>query len=188
MSDYPFNIPAGLDIGQFLVFAPHAAIVSNYSPYYIYFPDGLNFCPPWTVGAVIPLAHATYARATWKNSPFGNQVILALPSGVVYTALITFTDSNVAASGGTSIANPFLTPKSAVGGVYNTLATSYQAVTLPTGSVVDSGGELSVHCHTASGVGFASLYITDSINPFAFLASLLVVNPTPLVVPSCVRS
>lgn len=180
MSDYPFNIPAGLDIGQFLTFSPTAAIVSNYSPYYIYFPDGLNFCPPWTVGAVIPLAHATYARATWKDTPFGLQAIGPTPVGVVYTALITFTDGAIAASGGTGITNPFLSVKSRVDVQLHAVAGSYpQVVLLPTGSIID-GGSLSAVCETVAGLGMISVYLWDGIGgqPFSYLNQVICgVNP-----------
>src|ERR1035437_8138296 len=91
-SSFPFNIPAGLEVNQSLSFAPLAAICNNYTPYYIYFPDGLSFCPPWTSGAIIPLAHATQARAGWKQTPFGDQVVGTPPVGVIYTATISFSD------------------------------------------------------------------------------------------------
>lgn len=107
MGSYPFNIPAGLDVNTNIGFAPTAVIVSNYSPYYIYFPDGLNFCPPWTGGAIIPLSHATQARANWTKTPFGSQLVGVTPPGVTFTAALQFTDDNVGMASGTVIANPF---------------------------------------------------------------------------------
>ena len=105
MSSFQYNIPAGQDIGQVLQFSPIAVVVSNFSPYYIYFPDAQNFCPPWTNGAVIPLAHATQARAIWSNSPFGPQSATSTPYG--YNASLVFTDDEVAVGGGTTIPDPF---------------------------------------------------------------------------------
>ena len=106
ISSFPFNVVAGTDINSPLIFAPTAVIVNNYSPFYIYFPDGLTFCSPWTTGVVIPLAHATQARAIWTQSPFGTQVIVAVP-GITYQANLTFTnDPNQSLSGGTPVAPP----------------------------------------------------------------------------------
>lgn len=112
-SGYTFSITAGNEINAPLQFAPVAVIINNYTPYYIYLPDGLTFCPPFTAGVVIPLAHATQARATWLQSPFGNQIVTAIP-GVTYTANLTFTeDPNQALSGGTPVVPP-LDTRSAV--------------------------------------------------------------------------
>jgi hypothetical protein len=106
-SYFPFQVPAGQDIEQNIGFNPTAVVVSNYSPFYIYFPDGLNFCPPMTSGAVIPLAHATQARATWTQSPFGSQTVYAAPANLQYTASLSFTDDpTLAPNGGTSINLP----------------------------------------------------------------------------------
>src|ERR1035437_2969717 len=102
---FSFNVVAGTDISTNVGFNPLGVIVSNYSPYYIYFPDGLTFCPPWTSSAVFPLAHATQARATWGQTPFGPQVVAT--GGVQYTASITFSDSpDLALAGGTLISPP----------------------------------------------------------------------------------
>ena len=106
MSDFSFQVPAGLDIGSDIGFAPTACIISNYTGYYIYLPDGLNYCPPWTSGAVVPLSHATRARATWGNSPFGPQTITAIP-GIIQQASLTFSDNpNLQLGGGTAIPQP----------------------------------------------------------------------------------
>src|ERR1035437_525779 len=102
---FSFNVVAGTDISTNVGFNPLGVIVSNYSPYYIYFPDGLTFFPPWTSSAVFPLAHATQARATWGQTPFGPQVVAT--GGVQYTASITFSDSpDLALAGGTLITAP----------------------------------------------------------------------------------
>lgn len=106
MSKYDFTIPAGLEVNQNVGFAPLAAYVSNYSPFYIFFPDGQNFVPPWTNGATVSLSHATQARASWLYTPFGPQVVV-IPPDVVYTASIIFVDVDAASSGGTTIANPY---------------------------------------------------------------------------------
>ena len=102
-----FNIPAGVDVLQNVGYNPTAVIVSNYSPYYIYFPDGLNFCPPWTSGAIIPLSHATQARAVWNVTPFGAQTIVPTPAGVQFTAALQFTNDQLGVASGTLITNPF---------------------------------------------------------------------------------
>lgn len=106
MGAFSLQVPAGLDIGTDVGFFPTACIVSNYTGYYIYLPDGLNYCPPWTSGAIIPLAHATRARATWSQSPFGPQTIVAIPN-TIQQASLTFTDNeNLQLGGGTSIPQP----------------------------------------------------------------------------------
>lgn len=105
-SGYTYSIVAGQEINAPLQFAPVAVIVNNYTPYYIYLPDGLTFCPPFTAGVVIPLAHATQARATWSQSPFGTQNVVTIP-GVTYTANLTYTeDPNQSLSGGTPVTPP----------------------------------------------------------------------------------
>ena len=105
-SSFSLSIPAGLEVNQFLSFAPLAAIVSNFTPFYIYFPDGLNFVPPWTSGAIITLSHATQARASWLSSPFGAQSLYTV-AGVTYTATITYTDDpNLTIAGGTVVSPP----------------------------------------------------------------------------------
>src|ERR1035437_7031630 len=104
-SSFSLSIPAGLEVNQALSFTPLAAIVSNFTPFYIYFPDGLNFVPPWFSGAVVPLSHATQGRASWLSSPFGPQTI-ATPN--IFTAFLSFTDNpNLGQSGGTTVTNPF---------------------------------------------------------------------------------
>ena len=107
MSSYNFKVPAGQDTNQNVGFNPIAVVVSNYSPYYIWFPDGLSFCPPWTAGVILPLAHSTQAIALWSQSPFGTQVVQPPDPTVVYSATYTFTDQQIGMSGGTSINNPF---------------------------------------------------------------------------------
>src|ERR1035437_3563130 len=102
-SSFSLSIPAGLEVNQFLSFAPLAAIVSNFTPFYMYFPDGLSFVPPWTNGAVVGLSHATQARASWLSSPFGPQTLYTTAG----TATITFTDDpNMIAAGGPQITPP----------------------------------------------------------------------------------
>ncbi len=107
MSSFPFNVVAGSEINQNIGFAPTAVIVNNYSPYYIYFADGLSFCPPWTSGAIISLAHATQARASWLSTPFGEQTISPPLPEASYTASFSFTDEEVGLSGGTAVINPY---------------------------------------------------------------------------------
>src|ERR1035437_1475845 len=106
MGSLSYQVPAGLDIQDYLTFIPKAVVVSNYTPFYIYFPDSLSYCPPWTSGAIFPLAHATRARAIWTQNPFGPQKITT-PAGVTYTASISFTDDELVLSGGTALSNPF---------------------------------------------------------------------------------
>lgn len=106
-SSFSLSIPVGYDINQPLNFAPTAVIVSNYSPYYLYFADAVNFCPPWTSGAVIPLSHATRGRASWGYTPFGVQTITTPPEGVTYIANLVFTDDpSLSLSGGTLVVVP----------------------------------------------------------------------------------
>ncbi len=128
-SSFTLNIPAGLEVNQFLSFAPLAAIVSNFTPYYIYFPDGLSFVPPWTNGAIISLSHATQARASWLSSPFGAQTLTTVV-GITYTATISFTDDpNLSPSGGTQITPPATIPGSYLRGATASSATTTVTVT-----------------------------------------------------------
>lgn len=111
-SSSAYNIPAGLELNVNIGFAPRAAIVNNYTPFYIYFPDGLSFCPPWTSGAIVPLGHATQARASWLSNPFGAQTLYTI-AGIVYTATITFTDNpDTGIGAGTVIPEPYDTRSS----------------------------------------------------------------------------
>jgi len=109
MSSYSLQAPAGTNVGQMLQFAPRTVVVSNYSPYFIYFPDGQNFCPPWSGNVTIPLSHATQARATWGTTPWdAPEVVTASPTpNITYTAYYVFTDDDLGYSGGTSINNPY---------------------------------------------------------------------------------
>ena len=111
-SSSTYHIPAGLELNVNIGFAPRAAIINNYTPFYIYFPDGPSFCPPWTSGAIIPLGHATQARASWLNNPFGHQALYTT-TDIIYTATITFTDNpNAGIGGGTVIPEPYDTRSS----------------------------------------------------------------------------
>ena len=106
-ASFSLSIPVGLDVNQALNFNPTAVIVSNYSPYYLYFADAANFCPPWTSGAVIPLSHATRGRVSWGFTPFGAQIITTPPVGVTYIANLVFSDDpNLTLSGGTLVIIP----------------------------------------------------------------------------------
>ncbi len=128
---FSYNIGVGTDINTNVGFNPMAAICSNYSPYYIYLPDGYTYIAPWTVDVVIPLQHATQAKATWKQSPFGAQVLVAAPAGIVYSATLIFTDDpNAVLGGGTVIIAP-LDTRSAV-------FTALPGATLTTGIVAFS--------------------------------------------------
>lgn len=155
-SSFPFNIPAGLEINSPLTFSPTAAIVNNYTPFYIYFPDGLNFCPPWTSGAIILLGHATQARASWLQSPFGIQTI-NIPIGITYSANITFSaDPNLSISGGATIQNPF-NPAQLATQSFDLVAGTYGFLpaTIPNGSII-KGLTLAA---VVSGGTIGSIYI-----------------------------
>jgi hypothetical protein len=123
MSAFNFKVQAGQDINTNVGFNPLSVVVSNYSPYYIWFPDGLSFCPPWTGGVIIPLQHATQARALWSLTPFGTQLIAPPDPAVVYSATFVFTDQNEGLSAGTSIINPFSTSGA---GVLDRVVNSFQ--------------------------------------------------------------
>ena len=109
MGSLSYQVPAGLDVQDFLTFVPKAVVISNYTPFYIYLPDSLSYCPPWTSGAIFPLAHATRARAIWTQSPFGEQTIF-VPAGTTYSASLSFTDDDLPLAGGTTIPNPTAVP------------------------------------------------------------------------------
>ena len=117
-SNYQIDAVAGTDVNVSIGFYPQAAIVSNYTPFYLYLPDGQVFVSPWTLGAVVPLLHAVQGKATWGTSPFGvAQVITPPPAGQVYKAALIFTDNALVASGGTAI-------QVAIGGTVNISGTA----------------------------------------------------------------
>jgi hypothetical protein len=146
---FSFNVVAGTDISTNVGFNPLGVIVSNYSPYYIYFPDGLTFCPPWTSSAVFPLAHATQARATWGQDPFGPQVIAV--GGAKYTASITFSESpDLALAGGTLINPP--TPIGSTVLNYASAATATTTVTVPFPAATASNLLVAAFSYISGGV------------------------------------
>ena len=139
-SSFPFNVLPGIEINQNIGFNPTGCVVANYSPYYIYLPDGLSFVPPWTSGAIVPLAHATQARATWLSTPFGAQSVTDPPAGATYSAQFTFTDDpNLSYAGGTAISNPFSSLKCARASWTSVAAGFYTgggSGTIPLGSTI----------------------------------------------------
>ena len=176
---FSFNVVAGTDISTNVGFNPLGVIVSNYSPYYIYFPDGLTFCPPWTSSAVFPLAHATQARATWSQSPFGVQVVGAPPTGAVYTANITFSDSpDLVLSGGTTRNNPFNPAKIISGYGGNTAAGVHVLGTIPTGSVIRALTVSVGGTNVAGTAGILTLRLSDTIGGNIELVSLILISPS----------
>lgn len=197
-STFPFSVPAGLDINQNIGFAPTACVVANYSPYYIYLPDGLSFVPPWTSGAIVPLAHATQARATWSNSPFGAQTIAATASGITYSAQFTYTDDpNLSYSGGSIVGNPYATTYSKTGewtGVAAGLYADPIAVLFPKvlalsaiNTVSGSEGRLRVAIANNDGSGtqgIHTLFFSDSGNSIVipFPDNFQWTNPDPAFV------
>ena len=163
MGSLSYQVPAGLDIQDYLTFIPKAVVVSNYTPFYIYFPDSLSYCPPWTSGAIFPLAHATRARAIWTQSPFGPQVI-TVPAGVTYTASISFSDDELVLSGGTTLSNPFNAAQTLSGYGYLSPAGSYTIGTLPSGSTIRSATLSATNTSASNIITMVILYITDGIS------------------------
>ena len=162
-SSHSLNIPAGLNVNTNVGFSPTGVIVNNFSPYYIYFPDGLTYCPPWSSGVIMPLGHATQARANWDSSPFGPQII-SVPAGVVYTAQLTFTnDPKIALSGGSPIINPYNVAQILIQsfdqptGVYN-----YNPATIPSGSVIKNITMSAIV--TVGSLGAITVSVSDGVS------------------------
>lgn len=180
ISSFPFNVPPGQNISQVLQFAPTAVIVSNFSPYYIYFPDGLTFCPPWTSGAVLPLSHAVGARANWDSSPFGSQTIATPPAGVTYSAQMQFTnDPNLLPAGGSIIQNPYNPANIYASTVLGVPAGTYFS-NLPQTDITLKGIQISAGATAAAAIlGEVRVAITDSRSPGIYVASLYITNTVP---------
>ena len=177
MGSLSYQVPAGLDIGDYVTFVPKSVVVSNYSPFYIYLPDALSYCSPWTSGAIFPLAHATRARAIWTQSPFGPQTV-NIPVGVTYAASITFTDADLPLSGGTALANPFNPAKILSGYGGNTAAGVHVVGTIPTASVIRILTITVAGTNVAGTAGIVTLRLSDNIGGVVELASLLLVSPS----------
>jgi hypothetical protein len=182
MSSYPITIPAGLEVNQNIGFNPLAVIVSNYTPYYIYFPDGISFCPPWTSGAIIPISHAQQARASWKQTPFGDQVVGTAPVGVTYTATLTFSDDDtLGISGGTQIANPF-NPAKTLTGFLSAGAGVYTVGTIPSGSTIRSIA-ISAGTPSAPGIiGVLTCRLSDLVSTINLVGVILAAPASAVLV------
>jgi hypothetical protein len=101
-----WTVPPGENVNQSLQFYPLYAIVSNYSPYWLFLPYGGNYVPPSTVGAIVSLFHAIAANLEW-TSPYGPENILPNPAGIEYKATVIFTnDWRLSPAGGSIIQDP----------------------------------------------------------------------------------
>lgn len=108
MSEYTVNVAPGTEVNVNVGFSPLCVVVSNYTPFYIYFPDAADFCPPWVTGAILSLSHANAARASWQVSPFYTdaQVLTPAPTGLKFAAALSYYDEAFPIQGGTVIPSP----------------------------------------------------------------------------------
>jgi hypothetical protein len=104
-----FTINPGNELTQSLGFTPIAVVVDNFTPYWLFLQDAGRYVPPFTTGAILPVSHVTQAYVSWKSTPFGNQLVAGATVGN-YTATTVWTDEKgLGYSGGTAVANPFVT-------------------------------------------------------------------------------
>ena len=103
-----FDISAGDNLAQAAPFTPLAVMVDNYSPYYLLLPDAGSYVPPWTIGAILPLIHASICQATWANPE--STAIATIPYvAAAGFAHLRFLDTALPSSAGTSLSQSGLT-------------------------------------------------------------------------------
>ncbi len=200
-----FTLPPGEDLNQVnLGFSPNFAIVSNYSPYWVFLPDGSAFVPPWTLNAVISLYHANAATLLWQG-PFVEQ---NLQNTLNYRVFISFTDNpNLAITGGSPINSPY--KYSFIGYVYDLLvgyapdANQYymslgqdpfiynlaiKRITLLQETVSSVEYEMPFSLHYLSDLGEGNVYNIQSLDPRNSVPNNLFIQRYPWTGPPVQKS
>ena len=103
-----FDIPVGTNLSQTASFVPLSVMVDNYSPYYLLIPDAGSYVPPWTIGAIFPLIHASVCKAEWAN-PQSTAIATVTYEASAGFAHLRFLDTALPPSSGTPLAQSALT-------------------------------------------------------------------------------
>lgn len=123
-------------ISQSLGFNPRGVIVTNVTPYWLYFPQADQYCPPFVAGWSAPFIQnmAGYGYMQIKT-PFGQTVQTNIPAGVAQFVDLVWTDDEVAFSPGQSAGSsgssvdPTLQQTGQVSAILSHYAVSYTVVT-----------------------------------------------------------
>lgn len=93
------NVPISRSLG----FDPKGVMVDNVTPYWLFFPQAEQYCPPFTVGWSAPFTNhmAGYGYMEIKT-PFGQTVQTNIPSNVAQFVNLVWTDDAVSFSPGQS--------------------------------------------------------------------------------------
>lgn len=91
-------------ISKALGFNPRGVTVDNVTPYWLFFPQSEQYCPPFTVGwtTVFTSNTAGYAYMEVKT-PFGESIQLDVPGGLTQYVNLVWTDGEIVGSNGASV-------------------------------------------------------------------------------------
>lgn len=85
-----------------LGFNPKGVVVQNYTPYWLYFPQADQYCPPWTDGWTTPLIQNSNGYGYMLiQTPQGRTVQTNVTTGVAQFVNLQWTDNDVDYSEGT---------------------------------------------------------------------------------------
>lgn len=102
MAVFNQRVNPNTSVSKSLGFNPRGVVVQNYTPYWLYFPQADQFCPPWTDGWTAPLILNSNGYGYMQiQTPIGRTVQTNVTPNIAQFVNLQWTDSDVSYSEGT---------------------------------------------------------------------------------------